>query len=46
MRVIPHDYQRVLEAEQQMRQKGLSPEEAELAALELNIKDAAHLYGK
>jgi glutamate synthase (NADPH/NADH) large chain len=46
VRVIPHDYQRVLEAQQQMRKKGLSPEEAEMAAFELNTKDAARLQGK
>jgi hypothetical protein len=29
-----------------MRQKGLSAEEAEMAAFELNTKDAARLHGK
>jgi glutamate synthase domain-containing protein 3 len=46
VRVVPNDYSRVLEAQEQMRQKGLSPEEAEMAAFELNTKDAARLYGK
>jgi glutamate synthase (NADPH/NADH) large chain len=46
VRVIPHDYQRVLEAQKEMRLKGLSPEEAEMAAFELNTKDAARLHGK
>jgi glutamate synthase (NADPH/NADH) large chain len=46
LRVVPNDYGRVLEAQRQMRQKGLSPEEAEMAAFELNTKDAARLYGK
>jgi glutamate synthase (NADPH) large chain len=46
VRVIPKDYERVLEAQKQMRQKGLSPEEAEMAAFELNTKDAARAYGK
>ena len=41
VRVIPNDYRRVLEAQKQMRAKGLSPEEAEMAAFELNAKDAA-----
>ena len=46
VRVIPNDYRRVLEAQKQMRAKGLSPEEAEMAAFELNTKDAARAYGK
>jgi glutamate synthase (NADPH) large chain len=46
VRVIPNDFRRVLEAQRQMRQKGLSPEEAEMAAFELNTKDAARLHGK
>jgi len=29
-----------------MLQKGLSPEEAEMAAFDLNTKDAARAYGK
>jgi glutamate synthase (NADPH/NADH) large chain len=45
-RVVPNDYGRVLEAQRQMRQKGLSIEEAEMAAFELNTKDAARAYGK
>jgi glutamate synthase (ferredoxin) len=44
--VVPNDYQRVLEAQKQMLQKGMSPEEAEMAAFELNTKDAARAYGK
>jgi len=46
VRVIPNDYRRVLEAQQQMLQKGLSPEEAEMAAFEMNTKDATRLHGK
>jgi glutamate synthase (ferredoxin) len=46
VRVIPNDYRRVLEAQKQMRAKGLSPAEAEMAAFELNAKDAARAYGK
>jgi glutamate synthase (NADPH/NADH) large chain len=46
VRVIPNDYRRVLEALKLMRAKGLSPEEAEMAAFELNTKDAARAYGK
>jgi glutamate synthase domain-containing protein 3 len=46
VRVIPNDYRRVLESQKQMLLKGLSPEEAEMAAFELNTKDAARLQGK
>src|SRR6185369_2531116 len=45
VRVIPNDYKRVLESQKQMLQKGLSPEEAEMAAFDLNTKDAARAYG-
>jgi glutamate synthase (ferredoxin) len=44
--VVPHDYRRVVEAQKQMLAKGLSPEEAEMAAFELNTKDAARAFGK
>jgi glutamate synthase (ferredoxin) len=46
VRVIPHDYRRVLEAQNKMLASGLSREEAEMAAFELNSKDAARLFGK
>jgi glutamate synthase (NADPH) large chain len=46
VRVVPNDYGRVLEAQKQMRAKGLSPEEAEMAAFELNTRDAARVHGK
>jgi glutamate synthase (NADPH/NADH) large chain len=46
VRVIPNDYKRVLESQKQMLLKGLSPEEAEMAAFDLNTKDAARAYGK
>jgi glutamate synthase (NADPH/NADH) large chain len=45
-RVVPNDYGRVLQAQRQMQQQGLTPEEAEMAAFELNTKDAARAYGK
>jgi glutamate synthase (NADPH) large chain len=44
--VIPHDYRRVLEAQNKMLATGMSREEAEMAAFELNSKDAARLFGK
>jgi glutamate synthase (ferredoxin) len=46
VRVMPHDYRRVLETQQKMRATGLSAEEAEMAAFELNAKDTARLGGK
>ncbi|BDG04491.1 glutamate synthase large subunit [Anaeromyxobacter oryzae] len=45
VRVVPHDYRRVLEAQARMREKGLSPEEAELAAFEENAHDEARVGG-
>jgi glutamate synthase (ferredoxin) len=46
VRVMPNDYRRVLEAQKKMRETGLSQEEAEMAAFELNAKDTARLGGK
>jgi glutamate synthase (NADPH) large chain len=46
VRVMPNDYRRVLEAQKKMRETGLSEEEAEMAAFELNAKDTARLGGK
>ena len=46
VRVIPHDYRRVIEAQNRMLASGLSREDAEMAAFELNSKDAARLHGK
>jgi glutamate synthase (ferredoxin) len=45
VRVIPNDYRRVLEAQQRMRAKGLTPEEAEMAAFQENAHDAARVGG-
>jgi glutamate synthase (ferredoxin) len=46
VRVMPHDYKRVLESQQRMRETGLSPEDAEMAAFELNSQDLARVGGK
>jgi glutamate synthase (ferredoxin) len=46
LRVMPNDYKRVLEAQKKMRETGLSAEEAEMAAFELNSHDVARLGGK
>jgi glutamate synthase (NADPH/NADH) large chain len=45
VRVVPNDYRRVLEAQARMRQKGLSPEAAEMAAFEENVHDAMRVGG-
>jgi len=44
-RVIPNDYRRVLEAQERMRQKGMSPDEAEMAAFQENAHDAMRVGG-
>jgi len=46
VRVMPNDYRRVLETQQKMRESGLTPDEAEMAAFELNSHDTARLGGK
>jgi glutamate synthase (NADPH/NADH) large chain len=46
VRVMPNDYRRVLEAQRKMRETGMSQEQAEMAAFELNAKDTARLGGK
>jgi glutamate synthase (NADPH/NADH) large chain len=45
IRVVPNDYRRVLEAQAAMRARGLSPEEAEMAAFEENVLDARRVAG-
>jgi glutamate synthase (ferredoxin) len=45
VKVIPHDYRRVLEAQARMREKGMTPEEAEMAAFEANAADEARVGG-
>jgi glutamate synthase (ferredoxin) len=45
VRVVPHDYRRVLEAQARMRAKGLSDEDAEMAAFEENAQDARRVGG-
>jgi glutamate synthase (ferredoxin) len=46
VRVVPNDYKRVLDAQLKMRETGMSEEEAEMAAFELNAQDAARVGGK
>ena len=43
---MPNDYRRVLESQKKMLDSGLSQEEAEMAAFELNSHDTARLGGK
>jgi len=45
VRVMPHDYRRMLEAQAKMRAKGLPPEEAEMAAFLENARDEARVSG-
>jgi glutamate synthase (NADPH) large chain len=45
IRVVPHDYRRVLEAQARMRAAGMSVEEAEMAAFEENARDLARVGG-
>jgi len=45
VRVIPNDYRRVLEAQRKMRQSGLTPEQAEMAAFQQNAQDAMRAGG-
>jgi glutamate synthase (ferredoxin) len=46
VRVVPHDYKRVLDLQETMRDRGLTPEDAELAAFEANMQDPARVGGK
>ncbi len=45
VRVMPHDYRRVLEAQARMRAAGLSDDEAEMAAFVENAADLARVGG-
>jgi glutamate synthase (NADPH/NADH) large chain len=46
VRVMPNDFRRVLDAQKQMKAKGMTAEQAEMAAFELNSHDASRLGGK
>ncbi|MFA5975109.1 MAG: glutamate synthase large subunit [Elusimicrobiota bacterium] len=45
VKVLPKDYKRVIECEKRVRAKGLSGEEAVMAAFQENIKDLARIGG-
>jgi len=46
VRIMPNDYRRVVDAQRQMIERGMSREQAEMAAFELNSHDASRLGGK
>ena len=46
VRVVPRDYKRVLDLQETMRERGMTPEDAELAAFEANMQDPARVGGK
>ena len=45
VRVLPHDYRRVLEAQARMRGTGLAEDEAVMAAFEENARSVARAGG-
>ncbi len=45
VRVMPNDYRRMLDAQARMRAKGLSPDEAEMAAFDENARGEARVGG-
>jgi len=45
IRVVPNDYRHVIEAQARMREKGLSQDEAEMAAFDENVMDARRVAG-
>jgi glutamate synthase (ferredoxin) len=46
VRVLPRDFARVLAAQKAMRERGLTGEDAEMAAFELNARDASRAGGR
>jgi glutamate synthase (NADPH/NADH) large chain len=45
VRILPHDYRRVLESQSRMRERGLSEEEAVMAAFEENAQNPVRVSG-
>jgi glutamate synthase (ferredoxin) len=45
VKVLPHDYRRMLESQRQLRAQGMSQDQAELAAFEMNAHDQARVGG-
>ncbi|MEX2159503.1 MAG: glutamate synthase large subunit [Dehalococcoidia bacterium] len=46
VKVLPNDYKRVVEAQQRMEAQGMSVEDAEMAAFELNARDVSRAGGR
>jgi glutamate synthase (ferredoxin) len=46
VRVIPNDYKRILDVQKELKDTGMSDEDAEMAAFELNSQDVARVGGK
>src|SRR4029077_14283664 len=46
VKIYPNDYRRVIETQKQFKASGLSDEEAEMAAFDLNAHDLARVGGK
>jgi glutamate synthase (ferredoxin) len=46
VKVYPNDYRRVIETQRWMKQSGMSDEDAEMAAFEVNAKDLARAGGR
>ena len=45
VKVIPHDYKRVLQALKRVQEQGLSGDDAIMAAFEENVRDVARVGG-
>jgi glutamate synthase (ferredoxin) len=45
VRIMPNDYRRVIEAQARMRERGLPPDEAAMAAFQENAHDLARVGG-
>jgi glutamate synthase (NADPH/NADH) large chain len=45
IRIVPNDYRRVIEAQARMRARGLSQDEAEMAAFDDNVRDSKRVAG-
>jgi glutamate synthase (ferredoxin) len=45
VKVLPHDYRRMVESQRRLRASGMTPEQAELAAFEMNAHAEARVGG-
>jgi glutamate synthase domain-containing protein 3 len=46
VRIVPHDFRRVVDAQRTLRERGLPQEEAEMAAFVANAQDPSRVGGK